>query len=83
MSGGAFDRGHWRLGVAEDTVDDPAFSLVVEVGPGAMGVDVLDVARLQLGVLQGEPDGALRTVSLGMRCGDVVGVGGRGAELPS
>ena len=61
--------------VAEDLLDRLGLRRVAQLRAGAVGVDVLNVLRVDLRVAQGHAHGHRRSRSGRMRRGDVVGVG--------
>ena len=62
-----------RVG-AEDEADGGGFGAVVDLGRGAVGVDVADLLRGEAGIAQGHAHGA--GGALGGGLGDVAGIGG-------
>ena len=60
--------------IAQESVDRQRFRLVVQRGPGAMGVDVVDPVWRQMRPIDGIRHCAKRSVPLGMRASDVIGV---------
>ena len=59
---------------AEDRLDGCRLALVVERRRGAVGIDVVDLFRLEAGLGQGELHGARRALAALGRGGDVEGV---------
>ena len=68
---GGGDKGHF---VAEDTHHGLAFALVVVGSASAVGIDVVDVAGLEAGALQGLRHGEEGTFAFRRRGGLVVGI---------
>ena len=60
---------------AEDGLDGHGLDLVVLLGAGAVGGDVVDLLGRDAGVGQGRPHGGGRAVALGVLVGDAEGVG--------
>ena len=60
---------------AERFADRPAFEWVVLPGGGAVDVDVIEVARLHLAVLQRQTEDVRKARGVGVEVGDMVGVG--------
>ncbi len=64
--------------VAEDFLDRPGLHGVVQGGSRAVGKDAINLLGSHAGVFQGLPHGPCRSIAIGVRGGDVVGVAGDG-----
>ena len=68
---------------AESLLDGDGFHFVVELGRGAVRVEIVDILRVQAGVANRLDHGARRAVALRVRGGDVVGIPGQTPRRPS
>ena len=66
----------WRV-VAEDLLDGDGLVAIVFLGAGAVGVDVVDIGRLELGICEGRLHGLDRAEAFGVLIGDAESVGRR------